>query len=439
MGERRFKATNVRGGVLPIGWGDDPDFTPVELLLAALAGCGAIDLEWVTDKRAPFASFAARAEGHKVRDEQGTHLVNLSVTIDVTFPDGEAGDQAREVVPRTLQQIEDRLCTVGRTVSARRAGRVRRRARGARTEHGGEDRAETRGERRLAADLMAKVQQWREVPRQDGRRFVVTGASSGIGLETARALAAAGAQVVLGVRNLDKGKAAADRHVRGRRGRAARRRRPVVGPRVRGRRSGRSTCWSTTPASSACRSGSRRTASSCTSPPTTSGTSPSPTCCCRRLTDRVVVVGSASHRSGELDLDDLLWERRRYVPYAAYGASKLANLLFLAELQRRLTAAGSTLRVTGAHPGTTSTHITSSSGSLAKQLVGKYGHRLVGMPSVAGCAADAVRRHDGRARQHLPRPARRARRCSAGRPRSAAAPGRSTRTSPRRCGPSPSA
>ncbi len=117
MGEKRFKATNVRGGVLPIGGGDDPDFTPVELLLAALAGCGAADLEWVTDKRAPFASFAARATGHKVRDEQGSHMVDISVTIDVTFPDGDAGDQAREVVPRTLQQIEDRLCTVGRTVS----------------------------------------------------------------------------------------------------------------------------------------------------------------------------------------------------------------------------------------------------------------------------------------------------------------------------------
>jgi putative redox protein len=117
MGEKRFKATNVRGGVLPIGGGDDPDFTPVELLLAALAGCGAADLEWVTDKRAPFASFAARAQGHKVRDEQGSHLVQLSVTIDVTFPEGEAGDEARAVVPRTIQQIEDRLCTVGRTVS----------------------------------------------------------------------------------------------------------------------------------------------------------------------------------------------------------------------------------------------------------------------------------------------------------------------------------
>lgn len=117
MGEKRFKATNKRGGVLPIGSGDDPDFTPVELFLAALVGCGAVDLEWVTDKRAPFETFAARAEGHKVRDEQGTHLVQLTMTFDVTFPEGAGGDAAREVVPRTLQQIEDRLCTVGRTVA----------------------------------------------------------------------------------------------------------------------------------------------------------------------------------------------------------------------------------------------------------------------------------------------------------------------------------
>jgi uncharacterized OsmC-like protein len=117
MGAGRFKATNRRGGVLPIGSGDDPDFTPVELLLAALAGCGAIDLDLITGKRAPFEDFMARATGHKVRDEQGTHLVRLAVTFDVSFPAGEGGDQARAVVPRTLQQIEDRLCTVGRTVS----------------------------------------------------------------------------------------------------------------------------------------------------------------------------------------------------------------------------------------------------------------------------------------------------------------------------------
>lgn len=117
VGEHRFKATNERGGVLPIGNGDDPDFTPVELLLAALAGCGALDLDYVTGKRAPFETFAARAEGHKVRDEHGNHVVELKVTFDVTFPEGEAGDAARGVVPRSLKMITDRLCTVGRTVA----------------------------------------------------------------------------------------------------------------------------------------------------------------------------------------------------------------------------------------------------------------------------------------------------------------------------------
>ena len=117
IGEHRWKATNRRGGGVSIGPGDDPDFTPVELLLAALAGCGAADLDYIAGKRAPFETFAARAEGHKVRDDQGSHLVGLRVTLDVTFPEGEGGDAARQVLPRTLQQIQDRLCTVGRTVA----------------------------------------------------------------------------------------------------------------------------------------------------------------------------------------------------------------------------------------------------------------------------------------------------------------------------------
>ena len=117
IGEHRWMATNQRGGGVSIGPGEDPDFTPVELLLAALAGCGAADLDYIAGKRAPFETFLARAEGHKVRDEQGSHLVRLQVTFDVTFPAGEDGDAAREVLPRTLQQIQDRLCTVGRTVT----------------------------------------------------------------------------------------------------------------------------------------------------------------------------------------------------------------------------------------------------------------------------------------------------------------------------------
>ena len=117
MGEGRYKATNKRGGVLPIGSGDDPDFSPVELLLASLAGCAAIDVDLITGRRAQPLSFDLRAQGDKVRDEHGNHLVNLKVTFEIEFPEGEAGDKARAVLPRSLAQTRDRLCTVTRTVA----------------------------------------------------------------------------------------------------------------------------------------------------------------------------------------------------------------------------------------------------------------------------------------------------------------------------------
>jgi len=117
IGDGRYKATNRRGGVLPIGSGDDPDFTPVELLLAALAGCGALDVDYITRRRADAESFDVRAEADKVRDEQGNRLVDLRVTFDIRFPDGEAGDAARAVLPRTIEMTRDRLCTVSRTVT----------------------------------------------------------------------------------------------------------------------------------------------------------------------------------------------------------------------------------------------------------------------------------------------------------------------------------
>jgi len=222
------------------------------------------------------------------------------------------------------------------------------------------------------------VEQWRDVPRQDGRRFVVTGASSGIGLETAKALAAAGAHVVLAVRNLDKGKQAAD----GMSGDLE-----VALLDVSDLSSVRAFADSVGPVDVLVNNAGILGAPYGLSADGVElhlatnhlGHFALANLLLPRLTDRVVVVGSASHRAGDVVLDDLLWERRKYAPYAAYAASKLANMLFLAELQRRLTAAGSTLRVTGGHPGTTATHITSSTDSRAKQLVGRYGHRLVGM------------------------------------------------------------
>jgi putative redox protein len=116
IGAGRYKAVNARGGVLSLGSGDDPDFTPVELLLAALAGCTAIDVGLITGKRAEAESFGVHVEGHKVRDDGGSHLVDLTVTVAITFPDSEAGDAARDVLPRAIRQTGDRLCTVGRTL-----------------------------------------------------------------------------------------------------------------------------------------------------------------------------------------------------------------------------------------------------------------------------------------------------------------------------------
>lgn len=117
IGEGRFKATNARGGETFLGTGgEDPDFTPVELLLAALAGCSAIDVDMITRKRAAATTFEVVAEGRKVRDEEGNHLTGLRLTFDVAFPDGVEGDAARDVLPRSIEMSRDRLCTVGRTV-----------------------------------------------------------------------------------------------------------------------------------------------------------------------------------------------------------------------------------------------------------------------------------------------------------------------------------
>ncbi|MDR7254345.1 putative OsmC-like protein [Nocardioides sp. BE266] len=117
IGPARFKATNARGGETFFGTGgDDSDFTPVELLLAAIAGCSALDVEAITHKRVSSTTYDAHAEGRKVRDEHGNHLVDLRVTFDVRFPEGAEGDAARERVPGAIEMSHDRLCTVSRTV-----------------------------------------------------------------------------------------------------------------------------------------------------------------------------------------------------------------------------------------------------------------------------------------------------------------------------------
>lgn len=112
----RYIARNVRGGSIPVGTGGDDSFTPVELFLAALGGCTAIDVDLATSRRTEPAEFRVRVTGDKINDESGNRMENLQVEFIVTFPAGEAGDAARKVLPRAVRISHDQLCTVSRTV-----------------------------------------------------------------------------------------------------------------------------------------------------------------------------------------------------------------------------------------------------------------------------------------------------------------------------------
>jgi putative redox protein len=112
----RYTAVNARGATLEFGTGDVDDFTPVELLLTAIGGCTAVDVDVFTTRRAEPESFVVEVAGDKVRDESGNRMEELSVTFRLKFPDGQGGDAARALVPEAVQRSHDRLCTVSRTV-----------------------------------------------------------------------------------------------------------------------------------------------------------------------------------------------------------------------------------------------------------------------------------------------------------------------------------
>jgi NAD(P)-dependent dehydrogenase (short-subunit alcohol dehydrogenase family) len=79
-----------------------------------------------------------------------------------------------------------------------------------------------------------------------------------------------------------------------------------------------------------------------------------------RHRSRIVTVSSFAHRMGRLDLNDLMGQRR-YRSWGAYGQSKLANLLFTGELQRRLDQAHLSVKAMAAHPGYAHTNLQSAS------------------------------------------------------------------------------
>ena len=101
------------------------------------------------------------------------------------------------------------------------------------------------------------------------------------------------------------------------------------------------------------------------------------------VTDRVVTLASGAHRMGRIRLDDLNWERG-YKRWPAYGQSKLANLLFTLELQRRLTEAGSAVRAVAAHPGYAATHLQSRTGNPLQNGLMALGNRVIAQSDEAG-------------------------------------------------------
>jgi NAD(P)-dependent dehydrogenase (short-subunit alcohol dehydrogenase family) len=223
-----------------------------------------------------------------------------------------------------------------------------------------------------------------DIPDLTGRSAIVTGANSGIGRAAARALARAGARVVLAVRDTDKGQAAAATMP----GETEVRRLDLASlASIREFAAG----WDRDLDLLINNAG-------VMVPPLTRtadgfelqfGTNHLGHFALTNLllgdiTGRVVTVSSTGHRFGEIDFDDLNWERRPYRRWRAYGQSKLANLLFTAELQRRLTAASSTVLATAAHPGYAATNLQFHSGRRVQDIASAVGNRLFGQDEDGG-------------------------------------------------------
>ncbi len=201
-----------------------------------------------------------------------------------------------------------------------------------------------------------------ELPDLAGRTAVVTGASGGIGLITARELAGAGARVVLAVRDTDKGAKAA---------RAMAGDTEVRQLDVSSLDSVRAfaDAWTGDIDILVNNAGIMQVPLACTADGFESqaatnyfGPFALTNLLLPHVADRVVTISSQLHRRGHVRTDDLNWKTRKYNATAAYCDSKLDVTLFAIELDRRLTASGSRVRSLLAHPGIAATNLTSHVG-----------------------------------------------------------------------------
>ncbi len=200
-----------------------------------------------------------------------------------------------------------------------------------------------------------------EVPDQQGRTFVVTGANAGLGLATSTVLAARGAQVVLACRDPARAAPAVEAvRAAGAAGGAGGGAELLVIDladlgsvrRAAGQLAGRpidvlvnNAGIMAVPRATSPDGHELQLATNVLGPFALTGL------LLPQLTDRVVWISSMMHRRGRLALDDPRWRRRRYTPTAAYSQSKLMDLMLAYELQRRFERARSPLRSLAAHPG----------------------------------------------------------------------------------------
>ncbi len=126
IGKGRYEVRNPRGGRLVLSSDEDESFKPVELMLAAAAGCSAIDVDFITSKRSEPVRFDVEMSADKIRDEHGNHLTNMVMTFHVAFPGDEGGTAAEGVVESAMKASHERLCTVSRTVEIGTPIEVRR-------------------------------------------------------------------------------------------------------------------------------------------------------------------------------------------------------------------------------------------------------------------------------------------------------------------------
>ena len=202
-----------------------------------------------------------------------------------------------------------------------------------------------------------------DLPSFAGRTVIVTGANSGLGEVTARELARVGAKVVLGVRNTAKGDAAAA----GMTGDVQVRQLDLQDlASVRAFADGVDAVDVLVNNAGIMAVPYAQTVDGFESQIGTNhlGHFALTNLLLPKIRDRVVTVSSQMHLMGRVNLKDLNWKSRPYFAWPAYGQSKLANLLFTKELQRRLDAAGSTVKALAAHPGYSATELQSHSSGL---------------------------------------------------------------------------